>query len=645
MATGNAQGIKAGQAYVSLYLNDSILDRGLKAAAGKIKAFGEEIKNIGKTLMIAGGAIAGPLLGGAKIFASTGDELNDLSKMTGMSAAALAEFGYVAKMNGAGMDAIKTGVKGMSRIITEAGMGTEMASDALASLNLSFQDLETLSPEERFTLILDRLGRITDETYRAAVAQEVLGKSGMALLPMADLGASGINTGRRQARNFGLSWTKEDADLAGDLDDSFAMLTEVAKKLAVTIGGALAPALTQISQWLSRAISGTFDFIKQNKELIVTVAKIAAVVFGVGAALTGFGYAMIGISSAIKTFGSILHVIFGAIAMLTSPLTIIIGLLGVASVSLVSYYGGLQNIGNGIKNVFSESIKWVSTSNNVIAESMRFMGDSIKTSFGIASDTFSGIRDALAAGDIQAAFDIVVLGLKAAWEKLSYDFKLIWYSVQETLVSTWFKTVDEIKTRFNELKLLWGDIQAKAFDKTTDAYLKITGDSDDPFAKMAKSILQKKMKDKNVGEYKEQKKENDKARETNEQALSMLSAEHANKLTAQNEELAAAMQRLKDASSAAASAATKDAERRQATLPDVNKLLGGIELNMNRQANSIYGAFNTMGFRGQGYGANTLASPMSKVASNTAEIAANTKATKEVIAVLAGELSTGSTFA
>ncbi len=43
----NSRGIRAGRAFVELFADDSKLVRGLRAAEGKLKAFGASIHNLG----------------------------------------------------------------------------------------------------------------------------------------------------------------------------------------------------------------------------------------------------------------------------------------------------------------------------------------------------------------------------------------------------------------------------------------------------------------------------------------------------------------------------------------------------------------------------------------------------------------------
>jgi hypothetical protein len=57
---GKSGAIRAGRAFVELFADGSKLVRGLKSAAGKLKAFGSQVRNLGLGLMAAGSAVSPP---------------------------------------------------------------------------------------------------------------------------------------------------------------------------------------------------------------------------------------------------------------------------------------------------------------------------------------------------------------------------------------------------------------------------------------------------------------------------------------------------------------------------------------------------------------------------------------------------------
>ena len=103
----SSQGIRAGQAFVELFADDSKLVRGLKAAEKRLKAFGAGVQSIGTKLFGLGAATVAPLLGAANVFNEFGSQLDDMSQRTGISAESASALGYAAKLSGTDLETLE----------------------------------------------------------------------------------------------------------------------------------------------------------------------------------------------------------------------------------------------------------------------------------------------------------------------------------------------------------------------------------------------------------------------------------------------------------------------------------------------------------------------------------------------------------
>jgi TP901 family phage tail tape measure protein len=283
MAKSNA--IRAGRAFVELFADDTKLVRGLRAAERRLKAFGASISRMGRQMVGIGTAVLTPLVAASKAFAAMGDSIGKMSKRTGFSAEALSELSFAAQQSGTDIGAFENGVRRMQRPITDAGQGLKSASDALGMLGLSYQQLSRLSPEEQFKTIADQLSQIKNPTTRAAMAMQLFGRSGTALLPMLEQGAAGIEALQAEARALGLTMSSEDAKAAEDFTDALGRLWKVVKMTTFQVGAALAPALKQLSGWVTKVVVTFNDWLKNNRQVVVMVAKVAAAVVAGGIAL------------------------------------------------------------------------------------------------------------------------------------------------------------------------------------------------------------------------------------------------------------------------------------------------------------------------------------------------------------------------
>lgn len=444
---GNANAIRAGRAFVELFADDTKLVRGLRAAEKKLRAFGASISRMGRQMATLGSAILTPLVAASKAFAVMGDSVGKMAKRTGFSTEALSELSFAAQQSGTTIETLENGVRKMQRTIADAGQGSKTAADALGMLGLSYQQLSRLSPEAQFKLIADRLSQIKNPTTRAALAMQVFGKSGTAMLPMLEHGAAGIEALQQEARALGLTISGQDAAAAEEFTDALGRLWKVVKMSTFQIGAALAPALQQLSGWVTKVIVTFNDWLTQNRQVVVTVARIAAAVVTGGIALMLFGgtisalgLALGKLATIITTVGVVFKGLGAAIAFLTQPIVLVI-----AAVTALGAYL-LYASGAGAK-----ALEW--------------LGQRFAILKADALDAYQGIADALAAGDIALAARILWLTLKMEWTRGVNFLEKIWLNFMNVFVRLAYDAFDgalaAATTVWHALEIGW--IETTAF--------------------------------------------------------------------------------------------------------------------------------------------------------------------------------------
>ena len=295
----NTSGIKAGRTYVELGVGDK-LPEGLRKAQARLRAFGAGMQRIGSRMMMIGAAAAAPLAAAVKVFSSAGDTLHKMSKRTGMTTEALSELGFAAERSGTDLGSLENGLKRMQRSIYDAGRGLSTATEALADLGLTTAALEGLAPEQQFTKLAGALARVADPSRKAALAMTLFGRSGTELIPMIERGEAGLEELREKARALGLTVSGDTAAAAAKLTDRMADLWATAKRAAMSVGQALGPAIEDLAKWLTDTAVGVRAWIDENRELLVTGAKVVAAVTAIGAGLVIAGK-VIGVATAAVT--------------------------------------------------------------------------------------------------------------------------------------------------------------------------------------------------------------------------------------------------------------------------------------------------------------------------------------------------------
>jgi len=116
-------GIRAGRAFVELFADDSRLVRGLKRASARLRSWGRSITSMGARIAAAAAAVLGPMLGATKIFASAGDQLDKMSKRTGIGVESLSQLQYAAELSGSSLEDVGNAVQRMNRRLGRITVG------------------------------------------------------------------------------------------------------------------------------------------------------------------------------------------------------------------------------------------------------------------------------------------------------------------------------------------------------------------------------------------------------------------------------------------------------------------------------------------------------------------------------------------
>ncbi|MCC6427320.1 MAG: hypothetical protein IT435_10930 [Phycisphaerales bacterium] len=442
----DTRGIRAGRAFVELGVSDK-LSAGLKAAQQKLEAFGAGLRSIGTKMAGIGVAAVTALLATAKAFSDTGDVLDKMSQRTGVSVEALSELGFAADLAGTDLETLEAGLRNMQKNLVEAAQGSAGAGKALALLGLTVQDLAGLSPDQQFKLLADRISKVRDPALRAALALEVFGKSGTKLLPLMSEGAAGIETMQEEARRLGLTVSTETARDAAELNDALGTLWKVLKQGVFTIGGALAPTIKELTERITRVIVTATTWIKENKELVVWALKVAAAVAVTGVAIIALGYIISGIGAALGLAAGIIGGIGTAFGLVGAAIGAVLSPVGLVIAAIVAL-GGVLIVTTGVGG---EALNWLGEQFTVLREWV--------------SKVVGGIADALAAGDIALAAEILWLSLKVIWQQGVAALNKAWLGAKEFFVSTaysmWYGALAAAEIVFHALEVGW--IETVAF--------------------------------------------------------------------------------------------------------------------------------------------------------------------------------------
>jgi len=444
----SAADIRAGGAFVELYTKNGPLYAGLKNAQRRVKAFASGAMSYGRNLLALGGAVTGPLVASAKLFASVGDDLDKMSARTGVAVESLSELGFAAEQGGASLGDVEAGLKGMQRALTNAEKGLSRPIENLAMLGMTIDDLRGLDPEQQFEKIAAALEQVEDPSLRAGIAMQLFGGAGQKLLPM----MQGLAAARQQARDLGLVVSTEDATRAAKFTDQLNILRRVLMDGVFSAGSAVADVLGDMVMKIVKVAKAGAEWIDENRALFVTILKIAGIVTAAGAGLMALGAAAMalsgiigGLATAVTVVGTVLGTLASVVGFLLSP----IGLVTAAVVGLAGYF--LYASGAA-----GSAAEWI--------------GDKFGQLMGFAQETFGAIKDAMAAGDMQLAAEVMWAAIKVAWVTGTGWLRQTWADLRFFLVKTWGEAAFGVLDTLNYLWSSMVDGFWSAADGVVDAW-------------------------------------------------------------------------------------------------------------------------------------------------------------------------------
>jgi len=224
------------------------LDKRSRAMQKRAQQFG---KQIGTALGVGIATAATVAIAGLKTAIDRMDEMRDASIRLGVGVETLSAFGYAAQQTGTDIDDLGKGLKILAKNAADALNPKTSQSKLFEALNVSvkdaqgnLRDLDDLIPD-----IADRFKELEDGTTKAALAQQLFGKSGLQLTEFLNQGSAGLKEMTDKARELGLVIDQDAADKADKFNDTLNDLKGAALGLALNVASDLLPELQRLADW------------------------------------------------------------------------------------------------------------------------------------------------------------------------------------------------------------------------------------------------------------------------------------------------------------------------------------------------------------------------------------------------------------
>jgi phage-related minor tail protein len=369
----------------------SVSAQQIKFVGSQLQDAGSKIEGVGRKLsgISAGAAAIGTGL--AKLgydAVQSADELNTLSKQTGISTDELQKMQYASDLVDVSLDDITGALRKMKPKMDEnnetfknLGVSVTNADGSLRSATDVFYDS------------IKALSGISNETERDQLAMALFGKSADQLAGIIDDGGAALKQYGAEAENLGLIMSGETLDALNEANDTIdqtkAKLSATMGQIGADVATVLGPAIEKGAEFIGQITAKLRELTPEQTE---TSLKIVAIVAAIGPVLTIGGKLISGVGSLISILG-------GVVGFLGGPLTIAIAAIIAIGVLLYKNWDTIKEkataLWNGIKSTF-ESIK--TTISNVVQgviSKMQSLWNKISTTFNNIKDKVKNVIDTI----------------------------------------------------------------------------------------------------------------------------------------------------------------------------------------------------------------------------------------------------------
>ena len=233
-----------------LSLDTSKFDKGLDDSESKAKGFGGKLSSAlgtaGKVAAGLGTAAVGAgaaVYGMAKKSAEASDRIDKMSQMIGVSRTTFQEFDFIASQSGTDVEKLRGGMKTLTKQMGEAQKGTKKSADAFDKLGISVTDNEgnLKSQEDMLWETLEALNNMENQSEKAAIAQQLFGRTGQELMPLINGARGSIEDMREEAHKLGLVLDDETIDAGVNFTDTMDKLKRSFDSVTTKIGAKVMP--------------------------------------------------------------------------------------------------------------------------------------------------------------------------------------------------------------------------------------------------------------------------------------------------------------------------------------------------------------------------------------------------------------------
>lgn len=416
------------------------------AAAGKaMEEFGNKVSDVGnkmKPISTVAGTVATAMVGlGVKSMAAA-DDLNTVSKQTGLSTDSLQKFQYASERVDVSVETITGAVTKMKKNMAGSGEAFTKLGVSVTDANGSMRDAETV-----FFDTVKALSKIPNEVERDQAAYEIFGKSADELAGIIDDGGAAFQEYGQEAENLGLILSGDTLNAINEsndaIDKSKAQLRAAGLQLGATIATGLAPVIDKISAGVEKLVQWLQTLTPEQTNMIITIASLVAAVAPVliigGKIISGVGKLLQlapMLASALSFLVSPVGLVIAAIAALIAIGVLLYKNWDIIKAKAIEIWNNIvTSVTTFVENLKQSLSEFASAAKQSIVdmwetikakfeEAVTMIKEKIQAAVNAAKQAVNGFLDVG-----RMVVDRIKTGISNAWSSLTSWFQGIWDSL------------------------------------------------------------------------------------------------------------------------------------------------------------------------------------------------------------------------
>lgn len=271
---------------------------GMDQAARESEAFRNRVRGnmqaAGKAVGAFSVAAAAGLAVWIKSSIDAADEASKAAAAAGVQIEALTGLQFAADLAGVSNDDLNSSLARLNKTIDQAARGSKLQAAAFDDIGVSIRDAngDLKSADTLLLDVADAFSEYEDGAAKAALSQELFGRSGTKLIPLLNSGSEAITDLTDQAQRLGLVLDQETASAAEAFNDSLTVLGKVSGGVANRVTASLVPAMEELTGLFVDLATDAESATIASDTLSGVLKGLATVGVVIGASFTATGQAI-----------------------------------------------------------------------------------------------------------------------------------------------------------------------------------------------------------------------------------------------------------------------------------------------------------------------------------------------------------------